>query len=212
MRKHRLHFWVLSVISSVFLVALIVAVYRDAELGLSFKPSILALIPAISVVANIYLLSTVIRKKKYIKSILWFGIFITSAIFWAAVDMLTYLGANERTSLFVRSFVVIPALLGSCAMLIFTTDATNEETEKLLGARILTLATTFTYLIVVLTTNLIFIRDPSQMISRFWGWETALGPYSMLYLVWGNIIILIIAANAIWYYKSRKQLAQKKTG
>jgi two-component system, OmpR family, phosphate regulon sensor histidine kinase PhoR len=210
MRKHRLHFWVLTVISAVFFVSLILAVYKDAELGLSFEPSMLAIIPAMSLVANIYLLATVIRKKKYIKSILWFGIFITSAIFWAAVDMLTYLGANEKTSLFVRSFVVIPALLGSCAMLIFTTDATNEDTEKLIGARILMFVTSFAYLIVALTTNLIFIRDPAQMISRFWGWETALGPYSMLYLVWGNIVILLIAANAVGYYKSRKQLAQKR--
>lgn len=210
MRKYRLQSWILSVVSSVFLISLIAVAYKDAGLGLSFKLSALAIIPAMSLVANIYLLITVIRKKKYIKSILWFGIFITSAIFWAAVDMLTYLGADAKTSLFIRSFVVIPGLLGSCAMLIFTYDATNEDTEKLLGSRILMLVTSFFYLVVALATNLIFIRDSNEMIGRFWGWETALGPYAILYLVWGNIIILLIAANAVRYYRSRKQIAQKR--
>lgn len=210
MGKNRFQSWLLVIFSTLFSFVLIFKVVTgpDFSFNLTFSP--LAIIPALSVIANIYLLATVIGGKKYIKSILWFAIFITSAIFWSLVDMLSFLESSPKASLFIRSFVVIPALIGSSAMLIFTTDLTNDEADRLLGARVMMLATSFFYLIVALTTNLIFLRDAGSSLSRFWGWEVALGPSSVFYLIWGNFIILLIAATAISYYRSRKQPAQKQ--
>ncbi len=210
MGKNRVQFWFLAVISSVFSLALLFVVITNSELGLKVRYSPLAIIPAASAITNTYLLVTIIRKKAYIKSVLWLALFITSAIFWSAIDMLTFLGADAKTSMFIRSFIVIPALIGSCAMLIFTSDVTGNDTEKLLGPRIMMLITSFFYLVVSLTTNLIFIRDPDAMITRFWGWEVALGNYSSLYLAWGNIIVLAIGAVAYRYYRTRKRKDQKR--
>lgn len=210
MGKNRVQFWFLSIISSVFFGALLATIILNSELDLNIRLSPLAIIPAVSVTASTYLLVTIIRRKKYIKSAIWLALFITSSIFWSTIDMLTFLGADAKTSLFIRSFIVVPALVGSCAMLIFTSDVTSDDTEKLLGPRVIMLITTLFYLVVALTTNLIFVRDPAAMIPRFWGWEVLLGSFAPLYLAWGNIIILSIGAVTFKYYRTRKRKDQKK--
>ncbi|HRV75825.1 MAG: PAS domain S-box protein [Candidatus Nomurabacteria bacterium] len=205
--KERL--WIVPTTTVLFTAALLLTVLSNKG-ELSFKFSYLSLIPLASAFVNSYLLFKIARRRSQVKSILWFCIFIISVIFWSIADILAFSANNPETGLFARNFVVIPAVVGAPAFYIFIKDTISDKTENLIGSRILLLANSFFYLVIALSTNYIFIRDPNSLAQRFWGYEIKLGHAGIPYIILTQIIIYMSAVAVYRYYRSQKVSEQKK--
>lgn len=200
----------IPILSVVFFVSLAAGTILNKDLNLQFSFSPLVLIPLASIVTNVFLLLTIARRRRHIKSILWFGIFLICNLFWALADITTFLAANRETGLFARSFVLVPALIGVSAVIIFFSDTTSNEEDAPIGPRILMLINALFYFVIALGTNVIFSRDPSTLISRSWGYEINVGPYSILYLLWTQIMLLLVLWIVIRHYRNTKEGAKKR--
>lgn len=200
----------ISILSVVFFISLLVGTILNKELNLQFRFSPLVLIPLASIVTNIFLLLTVTLHRRHIKSILWFGIFLICNLFWALADVITFLAANRETGLFARSFVLVPALIGVAAVIIFFSDTTSDKEDTPIGPRILMLINALFYFVIALGTNLIFLRKPEALITRPWGYEINVGPYSVLYLIWTQIMLLLVLWIVIKHYRESKEGAKKR--
>jgi two-component system phosphate regulon sensor histidine kinase PhoR len=202
--------WPIPLMAIFFTVSLFATIFFDNQSQLEFKLSWLALIPTASITVNIYLLFTLAKRKSQIKSILWFSVFLISVVFWAITDLMAFSAANAYTGVFARSFVIIPALIGAPAFYIFIKDNTSEKTERYIGQRILLLFNSYFYLVIALATNYILIRDPQNLINRFWGYELKLGLAGSFYIVLAQIVMFMSAFTLYKYYRSRKQSQQIK--
>ena len=200
----------IPILSVIFFISLAAGTILNKDLNLQFRFSPLVLIPLASIATNTLLLLTITRRRKHIKSILWFGIFLICNLFWALADLTTFLAANRETGLFARSFVLVPALIGVSAVIIFFSDTTRTEDDAPIGPRILMLINALFYFVIALGTNVIFSRDPSTLITRSWGYEINVGPYSILYLLWTQIMLLLVLWIVIKHYRSTKEGAKKR--
>ncbi|MDQ5913888.1 MAG: hypothetical protein QG623_507 [Patescibacteria group bacterium] len=200
----------IPILSVVFFISLLAATIINKDLNLQFRLSPLVLIPLASIATNVFLLVTISRHRRHIKSIMWFGIFLICNLFWAMADIITFLAANRETGLFARAFVLIPALIGVASVIIFFSDTSSDKEDAPIGPRILMLINAFFYFVVALGTNIIFLRQPEALISRAWGYEINVGPYSILYLLWTQIMLLLVLWIVIKYYRISKAGAQKK--
>ncbi len=197
-------------ISAIFFIALAVGTVTSSVIDLDFKFRPLVLIPIFSMATNLFLLWTIARHRRHIKSILWFGIFVVTTIFWGFADLITFLAANRETGMFARSFVLIPALVGVASVIIFFSDTTTDAEEPPIAPRAFMLFNALFYLVIGLGTNLIFERRPEAMIQRSWGWEMQLGPFGTLYLIWTQITLLFALWIVVRYYRTRTRVDQKK--
>lgn len=200
----------IPLVSLAFFIALSVGAISSSAINLEFRFRTLALIPIFSMLTNLFLLWTIARRRRHIKSILWFAIFVVTTIFWAFADLVTFLAANSETGMFARSFILIPALVGVASIIIFFGDTTSEVEEQPIAPRAFMLFNALFYLVIGLSTNLIFERRPEAMIQRSWGWEMQLGPFGILYLVWTQITLLYALGIVARYYRTRKRDDQKK--
>ncbi len=179
--------------------------------ALTFRLTPLIVIPLISVAVNIYLLRTLVRRRRSIKGVIWISVFILSALVWSLTDLATYSAANAYTGLIVRSGIALSALIGLPALLVFVIYSTYDEAEEFMGGFVSVLGTSFVIIAMALATNFIFIRKPSALIPHFWGYEMTLGPLGTIYLAWFQFLTLLIAGLLVRnYYRERRGKKKKQ--
>ena len=213
MRKHSILGWV-SVISALAFSAILIfgttTSTSPQPLAFMWRPFIL--IPLSSVLLNMYLLFLVYKRRRAIKGVMWFGLFLLGVLLWSLTDLATFASANSYTALIVRAGIPVASLIGIPALLIFlvTYTSNDDEADTLMLPWLLMLAVSLFIIIVALTTNFIVVRNPSTLIPRPWGFEITLGPFGSLYLAWFQILTFIILGLLIRHYVHERKGKRKK--
>jgi PAS domain S-box-containing protein len=210
MKIERKKEWVVASIFGVLLVALIIGFIHANTLNLSFSLSYLALIPIFSVLANLYLLISLARKKSNIKSIVWLCIFLVTMIFWSIADIAAFLAATPETGMIARYPIGIPAIIGALSLYIFIKDLTSDkDPNPRIGLKSFMFFVGLSYLTVHNFTNLFINKDLGSLIERSWGWEVTVGKLSFLYFLYAQIFLILGIVMLVRFYRTRK-LSQEK--
>ncbi len=206
MHKNRLLSWIISlssILMAAFIFAGVLASSVPQPLTTTWRPYII--IPLASVAANVYLLFLIHRRRRSINGAVWISLFVLGALMWSFTDVATFASANPYTALIVRAGVPVAELIGLTAIVMFAIRYTREYSEDLTAPWLFLVTTTALLSTLAIASNFFFVRVPSTMIQRIWGYEITLGPLGPLYLIWFQFLTVITVGLVAKYYLSERK-------
>ena len=192
----------------VFLIWLLILHWGSGPLVFRYNPY--ALLSLIAIISNVAVGLLAASKQFTDKSVTWLSAFSFAIVIWATGEFFQRLGATPDTIIFWEKISSFGWIFVSPLLMLFALEYTEFKNPRFFDFAVLFFPV-LGLIYLSLSTNLLLVYDPHQIINRFWGLDVPLGPLFRYFLVWlDTVFVAALALLIAHYFQQRHSLERKQ--